>query len=95
MDLDLTDGSLGDILRVTASTPVKRDHVHGGKVSFAAGGADDVYRSNIPVAELNALNAALAVINWKKLCGFHRDAEREHHSTYTTESNLLLNGDQA
>jgi antirestriction protein ArdC len=28
-------------------------------------------RCNIQIAELNALNAALAVIKWKKLCGFY------------------------
>ncbi|WP_020475855.1 ThiF family adenylyltransferase [Zavarzinella formosa] len=95
MGLDLDDaGTLGGMLRVTASTPEKRDHVHSGRVPFAGGGADDVYASNIQVAELNALTAALAVLKWKKDRGFYRDAEREHHSTYTTESNLLINGDR-
>lgn len=95
MGLELEDGSLGGILRVTASTPEKRDHVHGGRVSFAGGGAGDVYASNIQVADLNALNAVLAVVKWKKIRGFYRDAEREHHSTYTTDGNLLINGDLA
>lgn len=95
MGLELVDGSLGGILRVTASTPEKRDHVHGGRVSFAGGGADDIYASNIQVADLNALNAVLAIVKWKKIRGFYRDAEREHHSTYTTDGNLLLNGDLA
>lgn len=95
MGLELVDGSLGGILRVTASTPGKREHVHGGRVSFAGGGADDVYSSNIQVADLNAMNAVLAVVKWKKIRGFYRDAEREHHSTYTTDGNLLINGDLA
>ncbi len=95
MGLELVDGSLGGIIRVTASTPAKRDHVRKGRISFAGGGADDIYSSNIQVADLNALNAVLAVIKWKKLRGFYRDLEREHHCTYTTDGNLLLNGDQA
>ncbi|QLI80863.1 ThiF family adenylyltransferase [Chitinibacter fontanus] len=94
MGLELVDGSLGGILRVTTSTPEKRDHVHGGRISFAGGGERDIYSSNIQVADLNALNAVLAVIKWKKLKGFYRDLEREHHSTYTTDGSLLLNGDQ-
>lgn len=94
MGLELVDGSLGGILRVTASTPQKREHVHAGRISFAGGGERDVYASNIQVADLNALNAALAVIKWKKLRGFYRDLDREHHSTYTTDGNLLLNSDQ-
>ncbi|MEY2489226.1 MAG: hypothetical protein QOC70_1168 [Verrucomicrobiota bacterium] len=95
MGLELVDSSLGGILRVTASTPEKRDHVHQGRVSFASEGGEDVYSSNIQVADLNALNAAMAVIKWKKIRGFYRDLEREHHSTYTTDGNMLLNRDIA
>ena len=87
MGLELTDGAVGGILRVTTSTPQKRDHVHQGRISFAGGGANDLYSSNIQVAELNALNAVLAVVKWKKLRGFYHDLEHEHHSTYTTDGN--------
>lgn len=93
MGLELNEGSLGGILRVTTSTPEKRDHVHQGRISFAGGGEKDIYASNIQVADLNALNAVLAVIKWKKLRGFYRDLEQEHHCTYTTDGNMLLNGD--
>jgi hypothetical protein len=93
MGLELTNGSLGGILRVTSSTPEKRDHVHNGRISFADAGDDAIYASNIQVADLNALNAVLAVIKWKKIRGFYRDLEREHHCTYTTDGNMLLNGD--
>jgi hypothetical protein len=93
MGLELVDGSLGGILRITASTPEKRDHVHEGRVPFEGGGEDDVYSTNIQVADLNALNAVMAVIKWKKICGFHRDLEGEHHSTCTTDGNMLLNAE--
>ena len=95
MGLELTNGSLGGILRVTTSTPAKRDHVHQGRISFAGGGGRDVYTSNIQVADLNALNACLAVVKWKKLRGFYRDLELEHQTTYTTDGGMLLNGDQS
>lgn len=94
MGLELVNGSLGGILRVTASTPDKREHVRE-RISFEGGGAEDVYASNIQVADLNMLNAALAIIKWKKLRGFYRDLEREHHCSYTTDGNMLLNGDSA
>ncbi|MFK4488899.1 ThiF family adenylyltransferase [Bradyrhizobium sp. USDA 336] len=93
MGLELVDNSLGGILRLTTSTPTNRSHFRS-RVSFEGGGEDDIYASNIQVADLNALNAALAVIKWKKLCGFYRDLEREHHSSYTTDGNMLLNGDE-
>jgi hypothetical protein len=40
----------------------------------------DPYRQNIQTEDLNMLNSALAVIRWKKLCGFYVDFEREHYS---------------
>jgi hypothetical protein len=94
MGLELTEDSLGGILRVTASTPEKRSTFRS-HVSFAESGEDNVYASNIQVADLNALNAVMAVIKWKKIRGFYRDMEKEHHCSYTTDGNLLLNSDQA
>lgn len=94
MGLELAEGSLGGILRVTASTPEMRDHVRQ-RISFVGGGTKDIYASNIQVADLNALNAVLAVVKWKKIRGFYRDLEYEHHCTYTTDGNMLINGDLA
>ncbi len=48
---------------------------------------DELYRSNIQVADLNALNAALAVIRWKKHIGYYQDATHECLSAYTLEWN--------
>lgn len=78
---------------MTASIPEKREHVHVGRISFGDGEGQDMYSSNIQVADLNALNAVLAVIKWKKIRGFYRDLEKEYHCTYTTDGNMLLNGD--
>ena len=94
MGLTLEDGQLSGILRVTASLPGQRE-LFREKVPFDGGGADDLYASNIQVADLNALNAILAVIKWKKLRGFYCDLERELHSSFTTDGNLLLNGGKA
>ena len=41
------------------------------------------------------LNAALAVIKWKKIFSFYIDFEHEHSSTYTIDGNHLLNEDLA
>ena len=79
-------------MRVTASTPEKRDHIQN-RISFAGDGEEDIYESNIQVADLNALNAVMAVIKWKKILNFYRDDEEEHHSTYTIDGNMLLNCD--
>jgi len=91
MGLELTDGSLGGIVRVTLSTAQERE-IARQKISFEERSGDNVYASNIQVADLNALNATLAVIRWKRYRGFYRDLEGEHHSSYTTDGNHLANG---
>ena len=55
-------------------------------------GADGgVYASNIQVADLNALNAALAVIRWKKTLGFYADLAPITESAYQVETGRLVN----
>jgi hypothetical protein len=88
----LSEGSLGGILRVTTSTPMQRNHLRK-RVSFADDADRNEYATNIQIAELNALNAALAVIKWKKLAGFYQDLDFEHHCTYTIGGNMLRNED--
>lgn len=89
------EGSLGGILRVTSSTLHQREHVKAkNRIPFSDGNDNNEYSRNIQIADLNALNAALAVIKWKKLCGFYQDLENEHHTTYTIDGNLLTNEDQ-
>lgn len=36
---------------------------------------DELYKSNIQIAEINALNACLAVIKWKQFCGFYTNSQ--------------------
>lgn len=84
-------GSIGALVRVTTSTPGKRDHL-GNRLPFGRG-PDDDYRRNIQVADLNALNATLAVIRWKKLVGFYSDLEHEHNCIYELDGNTILNED--
>ena len=86
--------SLGGIVRVTTSSVTKRDHIEQ-RISFGGGDPNADYSQAIQIADLNALNASLAVIKWKKLCGFYLDLEREHHATYTIDGNILSNEDQA
>lgn len=93
MGIHLVDGSLIGIVAVTASVPAKRDHVWSGRVSLGENPIND-YAKNIQIAELNSLNASLAIIKWKKLIGFYQDLESEHHSNYSINVNMLLSEDQ-
>lgn len=88
MGVQIGDNNLLGIVRVTTSTPRKRDHFTK-RVSFNDA-KHDAYSTNIQIADLNMLNAALAVIRWKKSCGFYQDMEHEHDCTYTINVNQLL-----
>jgi hypothetical protein len=86
--------SLTGTLRVTTSTSEARDHIwERNRIPFPVDDAVAVYDQNIQVAELNALNAALAVIKWKKTLGFYVDLEHEHFSTYSVDGNHMTNED--
>lgn len=84
------NGSLTGMVRTTTSTAAHRSR---GKLPFSGGGEEDDYTRNIQIAELNALNATLAVIKWKKFVGFYGDIEGEHQSLYTINGNYLINTD--
>jgi hypothetical protein len=95
MGVQLVDDSLLGVLRITVSSNQKRDHIKSkARIPFSDGDVNNDYSRNIQIADLNALNAALAVIKWKKLIGFYRDLENEHFSTYTIDGNKLINEDQ-
>jgi hypothetical protein len=93
MGLELVNGAINGILTVTASTKDKSDHVPR-RIPILSADKNNDYSRNIQVADLNALNAALAVIKWKKLIGFYHDFEHEHFSAYTVDGNRLSNEDR-
>jgi len=47
-----------------------------------ADSTDDLYRTNIQIGELNALNACLAVIRFKQLRGFYFEEHPYYHLLY-------------
>lgn len=90
--LDTNTGAIGGVLTVATSTREHREHVYeNNRVDLTEPGPDDIYEDNIQIADLNALNAVLAVIKWKKLLGFYRDLRREHFAAYVVETNHILN----
>jgi hypothetical protein len=82
MGLLLSEGHLTGIVRLTTSTPETRE-LAAPHISYADDdSAANEYATNIQIAELNALSAALAVIRWKKLFGVYRDATRDFYAGY-------------
>lgn len=95
MGLHMVDGAIVGQLRVTTSTPGMRDQVRTkGRIPLKGSGLDDIYSRNIQVADLNMINAGLAVIRWKRFRGFYVDLECEHFTLFTLDGNHLLNEDR-
>jgi hypothetical protein len=87
MGVHIGENNLLGTVRVTASSPANRGAFRE-HVTFTDG-EDHAYASNIQIADLNMLNAALAVIRWKKFAGFYQDFESEHHTSYSTNVHQL------
>lgn len=82
--------SLSGLMRVTTCTKEIQDQVIK-KINFSDGDQEDEYSTNIQIAELNAMNAALAVMQWKKLYGFYRDSSRAYAYSYSIAANEMVN----
>jgi hypothetical protein len=94
MGLYVKHNSIGGILRTVLSLTDSRAKSRS-RISLAADDLNNEYDKNIQIADLNALNACLAVIAWKKLRGFYFDVGKERFSSYTVGNSLLAKGDIA
>lgn len=91
LGVTLVDDQLIGIVRTTTGTELKNDHL-SKRIPVEETG-DNEYATNIQIADLNALNAIMAVIKWKKLSTFYQDLIEEHQTTYSVNVAQLLNGD--
>lgn len=91
LGINTVDDTLIGTLRITSATAEKNDHLH-----LRISEQDDdnnEYATNIQIADLNSLNASLAVIKWKKLSKFYQDIEMEHNSNYCINVSKIINND--
>ena len=85
----MSENQLSGLVRITSGFPEHYGHI---KEAFGGDDAkDDVYASNIQIAELNALAAIHAIIKWKKMLGFYHDIISEVNSVYSINDNDILN----
>lgn len=83
------DNTLGGLVRATTCTPEHNQH-SDTRIDFGEGEHNE-YSQNIQIADVNALNACLAIIKWKKLRGFYVDLRHEHNTVYGIDTNTLTN----
>ena len=74
--------------RVTLSTSSQGDHLTK-YVPMDEAEEDILYRQNIQVADMNAMNAQLAVMKWKQHFGFYADDFYPHNKTFSVNSMSL------
>lgn len=91
MGVNLVDDSLIGSLRMTYGSSDKNDHLsyRFGQMDFE----ENDYATNIQIAELNCLNAIMAITKWKKTLGFYQDLKKEHNTLYFLNTNKVLNED--
>jgi hypothetical protein len=90
--LTVKSNKIRGTLRSVISLPDNRDQARS-HISFVDDDAANEYDKNIQVADLNSLNACLAVVAWKKLRGFYVDQGRERFNSYVVASSLLTKAD--
>lgn len=77
--------ALGGMIRTTFFKPGSTVALRSKQIVEEADAPDDEYRTNIQIAELNALNACYAVLQYKKLRGFYADARPSYHAIFQTD----------
>ena len=73
MGLNRKNGSLNGMLRTTYYSVEDGQKVRDKGLAPEHESAEDIYRTNIQISELNALNACLAVIRFKQLRRFYSE----------------------
>jgi len=79
MGLDRKRGPINGMLRSTYYSAEHGQKVRDKGLAEMSDQPDDIYRTNIQISEINALNACLAVIRFKQLRGFYFEETPYYH----------------
>ena len=79
MGLNRKRGPISGLLRATYYSAEHGQEVRDKDLAPLTDDPDDIYRTNIQISELNALNACLAVVRFKQLRGFYFEDAPYHH----------------
>ncbi len=79
MGLNRKRGPVNGMLRATYYSAEHGQNVREKALAEMSDMPDDIYRTNIQISEINALNACLAVIRFKQLRGFYFEEVPYYH----------------
>lgn len=85
MGLDREIGAISGTLRVTSFPKESAQGLMQKRLVPLTDIPDDVYKNNIQISELNALNACLAIIKYKQLRGFYADDNSYYHMLFNID----------
>ncbi len=90
MGLNRKRGSLSGMVRVTYYSAQRGPEVRDKNLAEMVDAPGDEYRTHIQISELNALNAALAVLRYKQVRGFYVDDAELYHALFGVNDLDLL-----
>lgn len=89
MGITVANNSLRGQIRKTLITPDNYTQI--SKISMEQVTDENVYSQNIQISELNALNAILGIIAWKKIYGFYVNEEIPCNSVFIIDEEKIVN----
>jgi len=93
MGLNKNKGSIDGMVRTTYYSVEKAQEMIARKLAPMHDEVDDIYKSNIQLSELNALNACLAVMRFKQLRGFYFDDSNFNNMLFSIHDIHLVGDD--
>lgn len=82
MGLNRKHGALNGMLRTTYYAVEDAEAIRARNLAEMSDAPENLYRANIQIGELNALNACLAVTRYKQLRGFYLEQEAYKHLVF-------------
>lgn len=87
MGLNRENGAIGGMIRATYYSPGDAAAIVAKNLAPMKDYPDDVYKANIQISELNALNASLAVLKYKQVRGFYKDSSKFYNMLFDISDN--------
>jgi tRNA A37 threonylcarbamoyladenosine dehydratase len=91
MGLQEKNGQLVGQVRMSSITVDNQDKATNQSFIPCSDPEENEYDFNVQVADMNALNALLAVIRFKKILGFYNDFENSQYYVYGIFDNSIVN----
>lgn len=85
MGISRKAGALSGMLRTTHYSPANAQEMRAKNLAPTHDEEDDIYKTNIQISELNALNACFAIIKFKQCRGFYLEETPQTHLIFGVE----------